>query len=54
MNNAEVVKEKKSINLWSIISIFELLPEIITHFKKKETKTGLLIGTILVILSLFI
>ena len=41
MNNAEVVKEKKSINLWSIISIFELLVILagIAYFGTKLKKT---------------
>ncbi|MBO5096597.1 MAG: hypothetical protein J6B98_06960 [Bacilli bacterium] len=40
INNAEVVKEKKSINLWSIISIFELVVILIgiTYFGTKLRK----------------
>ncbi len=36
------------------IAFFELLPEVITNIKKKETKLGFLTGLIILVISLFI
>jgi len=36
------------------IEIFELFPEMINHFKKKETKIGLVVGGVLLIISILI
>ncbi|MBQ4584416.1 MAG: ZIP family metal transporter [Bacilli bacterium] len=43
-----------SLGMSIYLALFELLPEMITHLKKKSTMMGILTGIIIVIISLFL